>query len=146
MKEEIHFRIVLEKPTNSVDFGLQKGSGSRYQTVQTQRSSGLNLRFDFTVQLKSGNDDVVDFAGLFVQGNRGNRFIYVDIGACAGQFDCPWSRRLKIPMTGITRAMIERAKSKNDGAFATTVPGTGKDGGPNCATVKPFAGWTLIDR
>ena len=25
--------------------------------------------------------------------------------------------------------------------FETRVPGTGRDGGPNCATVKPFAGW-----
>jgi hypothetical protein len=27
--------------------------------------------------------------------------------------------------------------------FEAIVPGTGKDGGPNCATVKPFAGWRL---
>jgi uncharacterized protein DUF5990 len=28
----------------------------------------------------------------------------------------------------------------------TKVPGTGKDGGPNCATVKPFSGWHLSTR
>ena len=28
----------------------------------------------------------------------------------------------------------------------TSVPGTGKDGGPNCATVKPFNGWKIIKR
>jgi hypothetical protein len=26
------------------------------------------------------------------------------------------------------------------------VSGTGRDGGPNCATVKPFDGWTLTGR
>ena len=26
------------------------------------------------------------------------------------------------------------------------VPGTGKDNGPNCATVKPFAGWHISNR
>jgi len=25
----------------------------------------------------------------------------------------------------------------------TSVPGKGKDGTPNCATVKPFAGWMV---
>jgi len=28
----------------------------------------------------------------------------------------------------------------------THVPGTGKDGGSNCATVKPFGGWHLKKR
>jgi len=28
----------------------------------------------------------------------------------------------------------------------TSIPGTGKDGGPNCATVKPFNGWKIIEK
>jgi Family of unknown function (DUF5990) len=28
----------------------------------------------------------------------------------------------------------------------TKVPGTGRDGGPNCATVKPFEGWNQIEK
>jgi hypothetical protein len=48
-----------------------------------------------------------------------------------------WSRRLKVPLRGITWEMIERKNS-----LQTRVPGTGKDGSPTCATVKPFAGWT----
>lgn len=30
-------------------------------------------------------------------------------------------------------------------ATAARVPGSAKDGGPNCATVKPFHGWSLVE-
>lgn len=121
-------RIILEKPPAGVDFGLQQGRGSNYETVQKQRSTGGDLTFQFDVGVKAGPD----FTGPFVQGPKGERFIYIDIGTCAGQTDTPWSRRLKIPLRGITETA---------GVLETRVPGTGRDGGPACATVKPFAGW-----
>jgi hypothetical protein len=79
--------------------------------------------------------------GSFVQGSADNKFVYIDIGTCAGQPDTIWSRRLKIPLTGITWRVIDSLTSNS--MLQTSVPGTGKDGGPNCATVKPFAGWQL---
>jgi len=81
--------------------------------------------------------------GPFVQGSKGGRFVYIGIGTYAGQPDSPWSRRLKIPLTGINSAMVDRVMRDSSLIFVTTVPGTGKDGGPNCATVKPFAGWQV---
>ncbi len=39
MTLEITLHIILQKPTVNVDFGLQKGSGSNYETVQTQKST-----------------------------------------------------------------------------------------------------------
>ena len=74
--------------------------------------------------------------------SNGGRFVYVDIGKVAGQMDTPWSRRLKVPLTGITADQIGRANSRSGGALETRVPGTGKDGGPSCASVKDFAGWS----
>jgi hypothetical protein len=38
-------RIVLEKPTAGVDFGLQRGRGSDYEVVAKQRSKGGDLEF-----------------------------------------------------------------------------------------------------
>ncbi|HYJ85907.1 MAG TPA: DUF5990 family protein [Pyrinomonadaceae bacterium] len=69
-------------------------------------------------------------------------FVYIDIGTYAGQKETGWSRRLKVPLRGITWDMIDGAMAA--GQLETRVPGTGKDGSPSCATVKPFPGWKLV--
>ena len=145
METEITLQIILIKPTNDVDFGLQKGSGNEYETIQKQRSNGQDLLFKFPVKIKGerAKDALPKFSGHFVQGPAGNKFIYIDIGTCAGQTNTGWSRRLKIPLTGITWNDIDKLISNPDLILGTIVPGTGRDGGPNCATVKPFAGWHL---
>lgn len=139
-------RIVLEQPPAGVDFGLQEGHGSNYQVVAKQRSSGGDLEFEFTVNVKPGpTDDLPNFAGPFVQGPPGERFVYINIGANAGQINSAWSRRLKIPLSGITWAMLRAGK-----VLVARIPGTGKDGGPSCAyawrkVVGPSWRWRLGD-
>lgn len=145
MKNEIDFRIVLQKPPAEVDYGLQMGHGSKYEVVQRQRAKGTDLTFGFTVNTKPAKDSSIDFSGLYVQGSVGGRFIYINIGSSAGQIDTPWNRRLKIPLTDVTHSKLKEVL-KIQGVLETTVPGTGKDGGPNCATVKPFAGWLVVKR
>ncbi|HTV79124.1 MAG TPA: DUF5990 family protein [Steroidobacteraceae bacterium] len=135
MTQGLTLRIVLEKPPAGVDFALQKGKGGAYEPVQKQRSKGGDLIFEFQPAIRSTADGV-SLAGPFVQGPPHARFVYLDIGTYAGQADTQWSRRLKIPLAGITAPMIERA-----GVLEARVPGTGRDGGPNCASVKDFKGW-----
>ena len=125
---ELALRIILQKPPAGVDFGLQKGRGSGYEAVQKQRSSGGDLKFDFAVTLKAGKEVLPDFAGPFVQGPSGERFVYLDIGTCAGQENTPWSRRLKIPLSGITWDQVNSRAT-----LIALIPGTGTDGGPSCA-------------
>ena len=141
---EINFRIILESPTAGVDFGLQKGGGNTYETIQTQRSNGDDLTFEFPLRVKLADGETPNFLGHFAQGTRNERFVYIDIGKCAGQMFSPWSRRLKVPLKGITAEMIAEYESGNDVIFETRVAGTGRDGGPNCATGKPFAGWKIV--
>ena len=144
MESELTLRIVLEKPPAGVDFGLQKGRGSDYETIQKQRSKAKDLDFEFTVGVKArSKDDMPVFVGSLVQGPPGERFIYIDIGTCAGQADSCWSRRLKIPLSSVTWDMFDRVLANSEAVLETRVPGTGKDGGPTCATVKPFEGWKL---
>lgn len=144
MEQELTLSIVLEKPTAGVDFGLQKGRGNDYETIQTQRSKGEDLHFEFTVRAKqTGKDAEPNFLGPFVQGPTGERFVYIDIGTYAGQTGTGWSRRLKIPLRGITWEMIDRVLADAKSIVETRVPGTGKDGSPSCATVKPFPGWKV---
>ena len=143
MEHELKLRIVLEKPPAGVDFGLQRGRGVDYETIQTQRSKGPDLQFEFTVRAKhTGKNDPPNFLGPFVQGPTGERFVYLDIGTYAGQSGTCWSRRLKIPLRGITWEMVEEV-TDGESILETHVAGTGKDGSPSCATPKPFAGWKL---
>jgi hypothetical protein len=145
MNNLLKLRIVLQKPPAGILFGLQKGSGSNYETIQKQRSGMEDLYFDLEVELRG--DKTKDAALLFkspsVQGKPGEKFIYIDIGIAAGDHLSSWSRRLKVPLTGITWEDID-ALILNTGCYLETrVPGTAKDGGPNCATVKPFGGWKV---
>jgi hypothetical protein len=136
MERELKLRIVLVEPPSGVDFGLQKGHGNNYETVEKQRSKSGDLSFEFSVRIDEGANGQPNFLGPFTQGPAAVRFVYLDIGTYAGQTDTPWSRRLKIPLTGITWDLIDQAK-----VLEARVPGTGRDGGPTCASVKNFEGW-----
>src|SRR5262245_19530918 len=140
MALELTIRIVIEQPPPGVDFALQKGSGSAYETVQKQSSEGKDLAFEFRPLIREGvSDSMAALGGPFVQGPPRQRFVYIDIGTYAGQADSCWSRRLKIPLDGITAKMI-----RTGGLLEARVPGTGRDGGPSCATVKDFEGWKTV--
>jgi len=144
MTREVTFRILLQKPPAGADFGLQKGRGNAYETVQKQRSAGGDLRFEFVVQAKPGaNGGPPNLLGPFVQGPPDARFVYIDIGGAAGQHDTHWRRRLKIPLSAIPWDAIKSHADESPVVFETHIPGTGKDGGPACGTVKPFPGWKL---
>ena len=143
MSHEIALKIILENPPSGVVFGIQKGSGNNYETIQKQISGVAILHFNFTITVKWNKDGSPNFLGAIVQGPPTERFIYIDIGTAAGDINSVWSRRLKIPLKGITMEMINKLLTGSAIILETKVPGTGKDGGPNCATVKPFSGWYL---
>src|SRR5262245_57027429 len=134
MPDDVRFRIVLETPPAGVDYGLQKGRGSAYEIVQTQRSAGGDLEFEFTAGAHVSGA-AADFRGPFIQGPKGGRFVYIGIGTYAGQVGTPWSRRLKVPVKEITADMIRRA-TRPGSLLEAFVPGTGRDGTPACASVK----------
>ena len=141
MGRELTLRIVIEQPPPGVDFALQKGSGTIFETVQRQHSEGQDLVFEFQPSLKEGvSDSMAALGGPFVQGPPRQRFVYIDIGTYAGQIDSCWSRRLKIPLDGMPARFI-----RTGGILETRVPGIGRDGGPNCATVKDFEGWRPLE-
>ena len=141
---ELRLRIVLLAPPAGVDFGIQQGKGSGYTTILKQRSNGSDLAFEFTVTVKDNRDDGrPNFLGPLVQGPTTGRFVYIDIGKSAGQVDSCWERRIKVPLVGITWEMIEKSSSDPSLILEARLPGTGKDGGPSCATVKPIGGWRL---
>ena len=128
METEITLHIILINPTPGVMFGLQKGSGSNYETVQKQISAAGDLSFMFSIKVKgdSSKDKLPKFLGSFVQGPSDNKFVYIDIGTYAGQTNTIWSRRLKIPLTGITLEDIDSLISNPNSIMETHVPGRSK--------------------
>lgn len=147
MEQELTLRIILFNPPQGVAFGLQKGSGSTYETLQKQMSATNELVFECPVIARGDeqNDSLPRLTGPFVKGAAPNKFIYLDIGTYAGQKDSPWSRRLKIPLSGITWDVLKLLDSDPKARLGTRVEGTGRDGGPTCATVKPFGGWQVME-
>ena len=137
MERDVRLRIVLESPPAGVDFGVQKGRGSVYETIEKKRSAGKDLAFEFTVRVKEG--PTPRFGGDVVQGTSGARFVYIDIGTSAGQSGTGWNRRLKVPLEGITWTMAESGR-----VLQTRVAGTGRDGGPACGSARDFDGWTAV--
>lgn len=137
------FRIILEKTPNEVGFGIQKGKGTQYEIGQYQLGNGQNLRFDCVAQVKKMTDGSINFSGESIQGTTQERFIYINIGTSAGQTDSIWTRRLKVPLRDITEEMVSKVTRNEALCLETKVPAIGKNGTPNCATVKPFAGWSI---
>ena len=137
MLKEISLRIVLQNPVDGTLYGLQKGKGPTYETVQAQLGNGSDLTFDFTVSIKEANGaSLPTLAGPFVQGPAGNRFIYITIGHYAGQTGALWSGRMKIPLP---EASFQNALSDEGKSFwSCTVAGRNEAGKPVLATVKPL--------
>jgi hypothetical protein len=68
----------------------------------------------------------------------------VNSGKRAGQFDSCWDRRAKVPLTGVTASLIEQAAALPGAVLETQIAGTGRDGGPSCATVPLVGGWRVV--
>jgi Family of unknown function (DUF5990) len=139
----IKCRIILEKTPNDVGFGIQKGKGAQYEIEQFQLGNGQNLCFDCVAQVKKNSNGSIDFSGVNIQGSTQERFIYINIGTSAGQTNSIWTRRLKVPLRDITEEMVSKVSENEALCLETKVPAIGKDGTPNCATVKPFSGWAI---
>jgi hypothetical protein len=146
MEFELPIRLILVDPPAGVDFGIQKGNGVRYETLFVQQRRRGDVCFDFSLTVKdTRKDGLPNFLGPLAQGTLTNRFVYVDVGTYAGQKDTQWARRMKIPLEGITWSLIRKVANRPGHTLSARVPGTGKDGGPNCATVSLLGDWEIAN-
>jgi hypothetical protein len=144
MESTIQVRLVLVDPPAGIDFGLQRGRGPAYESVSVQRSNGGDLCFDFPlVVTDSRKDGLPNFLGPLAQGPVVGRFVYIGVGTHAGQTDTPWSRRIKVPLLGITWPLIQTVVTTPGHRLEARIPGTGKDGGPSCATIRLLGEWQV---
>lgn len=141
----VTLRIIVGSPIAGVAYGVQDGKGTGYKVSRLQISTDRDLVFDVQLQVKQLESGQPNFVGSLAQGPPAARFVYLNIGKSAGQAGSTWNRRLKVPLMGITSAMVEQAASEKRVLQAKFL-GRAKDGGPSCATVQPTDGWQVSDR
>lgn len=139
---EITLRITAIEPPAGVVFSLQRGQD---EIVSPVRSDGSDLTFEAPARVRDdGSGGEPNFLGPFVSGPKGGRFVYIRVGQSAGDHFSPWSRRVKIPLGGITWEQVREAASAKQ-PISATYAGTAKDGTPACATVPLLRAWTVGD-
>lgn len=145
MESDLAIRLVLVDPPAGVDFGIQRGGGSDYETLFVQQAKRGDVIFDFSLVVADNRKNgLPNLKGPIAQGPPSNRFVYVDVGTYAGQENTQWSRRMKVPLQGITWELVKQVTNKPGHRLLARIPGRGKDGGPNCATVKLVSDWKVI--
>jgi hypothetical protein len=140
--QTIRCRIILINPPAGARFAMQRG---RDALVEPSRISKDRISFDFTLRLGAPlPNGQPNFLGEFAQGTPSDRFVYVNSGKYASQPDSIWDRRAKIKLAGIDSALLKKALAAPDATLEAEIEGTGKDGGPACATVPVLGkGWHL---
>ncbi len=138
----VPLRITLLNPPPGVLFRLQSG---RAELTAPVHEDACAISFDFEVRVADRDaGHPPRFLGPFTQGPPTARFVYVNSGKHAGQPDSCWDRRAKIPLGGITWSLLEQVLAKKGAVLEVQIEGTGRDGGPACATVPLARTWRVV--
>jgi hypothetical protein len=137
---ELPILLTVQAPPAGVAWALQLG---RDEIVPPTKRGGA-LEFSATLRVVTGKDGSLDFRGPAVQGPRGGRFVYLTCGVRAGQAGSPWDRRAKVTLEPLREMLAKQKASATLKGASVAIAGTGRDGGPACASV-PLAdkGWRL---
>jgi hypothetical protein len=57
MTAEVAIRIILVDPPAGVDFGVQRGRGAKYETLQVQRRTRGDIVFDLSLTVNDSRKD-----------------------------------------------------------------------------------------
>ncbi|MFL9840274.1 DUF5990 family protein [Sphingomonas sp. ST-64] len=125
-------RIVIRDPVPGVLHSLQSADGAPLDPKRS--SAGESLAFECSVRIAAGPKF---FGDQVRREGPVRRFVYIRIGAMAGDIMSSLSRRMKIDIHDLDAALVDHAMA--GGAIEISVNGTGKDGTPACATVPAIA-------
>ena len=136
----LSLRITVLDPPPNILWALQLGQDEIVEPTLNTRS---RVTFDFTVEVVEDTSSAgFRLRGPAVQGRAGKRFVYLRMGAYAGQTNTSRGWRAKIEVESISHKLILEAKSKRSGVLEAQFAGTGPKGDPACATVPLLgAGW-----
>ncbi len=142
MSDEVSLRLVVERPPAGVTWRLQRG---RDALVAPVRETADAVAFALSLRVADGPGGAPTLRGPEAQGPPASRFVYLNSGTYAGQAGTSWSRRAKVPLTGIPPALLARARATPGAVLEARIAGTGRDGGPACASVPLLGeGWRLV--
>ena len=118
----------------NVHVGVQK----RAEAVDLVAGDAAGASWEVPVELTEEGD----FRGPYVQGRRGERFIYLAWGTVGPAGTFTMFRRAKLMLAAIDPAVVAAAAGPGR-VLAATLSLTGGDGSPRCASVRPPAiEWT----
>ena len=115
---------------DNIHVGVQR----RAEPVDLLPGDAADTTWELTVDLTADGD----FRGPYVQGRRGERFLYLTWGTVAGAGAFTMFRRAKIMLGAVDTAVLDAA-SEPGHVLMATLSLTGGDGGPRCASVRPPA-------
>jgi hypothetical protein len=142
-KIEVPLRAVIENPPPGVRWAFQRSKGDLSDLKAPDQSSAERLVFDFTVEADRAANGGVRFLGQGVQGPPDKRFFYLNSGTYAGDPASAYGRRAKISLMALDWPLIESLAPGQ--RLEIRFAGTGRDGGPACATIKVAPpGWRTV--
>ena len=134
MPAAVTLRLIIDDPVPGVRYSLQKDD----LPFEPRTAGDGAIAFEVPITLHPDGR----MTGPFVRREAPQRrFVYIRIGTSAGDHLSCWSRRAKIDIHDIPRALL-----LPDSVLEIHLPGRGKDGSPACATVRPVTSWRLATR
>ena len=132
MADTVTLRLIIDDPVPGVRYSLQKDD----MPFEPRTAGEGPLAFEVPITLQADGR----MTGPFVRREGPvRRFVYIRIGTSAGDHAAAWSRRAKIDIHDIPKALLV-----SDARLEVHLPGRGKDGSPACATVRPVIGWRPV--
>jgi len=154
LEEIVKLRIICLGPPDpakyGAEFGLQDNSSTADWIVHKGRSIKGDLHFECECRVRpQKTNGAPNFLGLFVHGNPAERFLYLSwrpVKWLPGQPEPAtrvWVRRMKVHLRSISWEQIDEAVGIG-GVLEARVEGTGRDGGPACASVPLLGGGWFV--
>ncbi|MBA3049989.1 MAG: DUF5990 family protein [Dehalococcoidia bacterium] len=132
MTDAVTLRLIIDDPVPGVRYSLQKDD----MPFEPRTAGDGPMAFEVPITLQPDGR----MTGPFVRREGPvRRFVYIRIGTSAGDHAAAWSRRAKIDIHDIPKALLVP-----DAVLEVHLPGRGKDGSPACATVRPALGWRPV--
>jgi hypothetical protein len=125
-------RCAVGEGHDNVHVGVQ----CRKEVVDLHPGDADSATWSFEVDARDLAEGGVDFYGPYVQGRRGERFVYLSWGTLGADGAVTMFRRAKLMLSAVDPAVIAAAR-RAEARLVGRLGLTGGDGGPRCAAVRP---------